>query len=101
MSRISSVRTQLFPAAELGYGGYLRLVQVGPQDPGRTAQAPLAPLSCGTNDLLRSHDQVHPEVVRGFGQVLVENLETMDGRGHGRPVADHPASLARANSRSE
>src|SRR5216684_1799345 len=87
MSRISAVRAQLFPPDQFGYGGYLRLVQLGPQDPRGTPQT--AP-GCDTDDLLRRDNDVQPEVVRRLGQVLVQDLEGVDGRGDGRPVADHP-----------
>src|SRR5467141_2500202 len=87
MGRNSAVRAQLFASYQLGDGSYLRLVQLVPQDPRGTVQAPAA---CDPDDLAGRDDEVQPEVVGRLGQVLVQDLEGMDGRGDGRPVADHP-----------
>src|SRR5947209_8935561 len=86
MSRISAVRAQLFAPNQLGDGSYLRLVQLVPQDPRGTVPTPPG---CDSDDLVGRDNDVQPEVVRRLGQVLVEDLERMDGGGDGRPVADH------------
>src|SRR5260370_33188330 len=87
MGRISAVRAQLFAPDQLGDGSYLRLVQLVPQDPRGTVQTPPG---CDSDDLVGRDNDVQPEVVRRLGQVLLQDLEGMAGRGDGRPVADHP-----------
>src|SRR5438132_3642399 len=87
MRGITAVRARLFPPDQLGYGSYLRLVQLVPEDP---RGAGSTGVGRDTNNIIRRDNHVQPEVVRGLGQVLVQDLEGMDGRGDGRPVADHP-----------
>src|SRR5205809_5690894 len=87
MGRISAVRAQVFPPDQLRYGGYLRRGKRVPEGPWGALQTARW---CDPDDLLGRDNEVQPEVVRRLGQVLVQDLEGMDGRGDGRPVADHP-----------
>src|SRR5436190_14428311 len=98
MGRISAVRAQVFPPDQLRYGGYLRLVKLVPEDPWGALQTARW---CDPDDLLGRDNDVQPEVVRGLGQVLVQDLEawTVVATVVQSPIT--PASRARANSRSE
>ncbi len=68
------------------YLGNLVVVQVGPDDPPRSAPAP----SARPDDLIRRHDEVDAKVVLSLEKLLVHDLEKMNRRGDCGRLVDEP-----------